>query len=232
MMEISLVIPSFNGSRYIEELYRGLTKVMIDLNKDYEIIFINDGSTDDTLAILNGISANDKRTKIVNFITNSGQYAALSAGIDISKGNIVITIDDDFKNFQADIPRLLKQIYAGYDIITSWRINRQETFWGRIVPSYMINIFVSIVIGKRIHDIGCSLKVFTRKVAIDMRNYNEVIQFIPQLKKYKIKEIRVDVLSAGNTRYGFLKLIKNAFAIILICFKCYRHKNCSVIRNA
>lgn len=224
MAEISLVIPSFNGCRYIEELYVRLTELMRGLNKDYEIVFINDGSTDDTFKTLNDIRKNDTCVKLVNFANNVGQYAALSAGINAAKGDIVITIDDDFKDFQSDIPGLLGQIRAGHDIVISWRIGRQESFFLRIIPSYMLNIFISMFIGKRVHDVGCSLKAFTREVALDMRNYDSVIQFIPQLKKYRVKEIRVNVLSAGKTRYNILQLIRNAFLIIFICISRYNNK--------
>ncbi len=217
MAEISLVIPTFNGGRYVEELYSGLTELIKDINKDCEIVFINDGSTDDTFKVLSAISKNDKRVKFINFSNNLGQYAALSAGINASEGDIIITLDDDFKNFQADIARLLEQIRAGHDIIFTWRIDRRESFFWRIVPSYMINIFISIFIGRRVHDVGCSLKAFTGKVAEDMQNYNRVIQFIPQLRKYRIKEMRANVLSTGKTRYGIFQLIWNALLIIFIC---------------
>lgn len=219
MIDISIVIATFNGEEYLEGLCKELKAVLGRLNKSYEILIVNDASSDGSRGILGSIAAQDPRIKNITLDRNMGQYAALSIGIKQSAGDIVITMDDDLQNRPADIPFLLDVLSKGGDIACGWRKGRKESFLFRLVPSYLFNLLISLLIGKRLHDFGCSFKAFRRKVVEDMKSFDRIIDFIPNFRNYRLKEIRVGTAPETKTRYPNPRLARNALVIIGLCIQ-------------
>jgi len=233
VIDISIVIATFNGGEYLEELYKELKEALDKISRSYEIIIVNDASTDSSLQVMDRLAARDARMKSISLGRKQGQYAALSIGINHSVGNIVITMDDDMQNKPSDLPLMLGALNNGNDIACGWRKARKEPFLSRIVPSYLFNLLVSILIGKRLHDLGCSFKAFRREVVEQMKSGDKITYFIPRLADYKLEEVRVGTVFQAKTRYPSLRLAENAFMIIGVCaqYRLARFKRilCSLI---
>jgi len=164
--EISIVVPLFNESQNLAPLVAALDSALATANRSYEVIFVNDGSSDATGARLDEIG--DDRVKVVHFRRNFGQTAALMAGFNFARGEIIIAMDGDMQNDPADIPRLLEKLEQGYDVVSGWRVNRQDAAFRRNLPSKLANWLISTVSGVRLHDYGCTLKAYRRSVLRDV----------------------------------------------------------------
>jgi glycosyltransferase involved in cell wall biosynthesis len=205
----SVVIPVYNEEQNLRSLYEQLKVVMQDLALGYEIIFVDDGSTDGSYHVLQELHAGDSSVKVVRFRRNFGQTAAFTAGFDYARGSLIITMDADGQNDPADIPRLLDKMYEGdYDIVTGWRARRQEPFVRRWV-SRMANTIISRVTRVSLHDRGCSLKVFRTEVVRNMRLYGQLHRFLPELASMigvQVAEIPVSdrARKFGRSKYGAL----------------------------
>src|SRR5438270_2760105 len=159
-MDLSVVIPIRNESASIVELHRELTETLAGWGRAYEIILIDDGSTDDSFEIMAGIQARDPRVRVIRFRRNFGQTAAFAAGFDYARGRLIVTSDGDLQNDPRDIPAMVELLDRGHDIVCGWRRGRRDAFVSRRVPSMIANALISAVTGVHLHDYGCSLKVF------------------------------------------------------------------------
>jgi glycosyltransferase involved in cell wall biosynthesis len=180
-LELSVVIPIYNEQENIERLYRELKQVLDRLGKSYEILAVDDGSTDGSFEVLRELHRGDDSLKVVRLRRNFGQAAAFAAGFDSAVGEIIVSMDADLQFDPADIGKLLDKISEGYDIVSGWRTDRQETFLTRRLPSMAANWLISRITGVELHDYGCSLKAYRSEVIRNVRLYGELHRFIPAL---------------------------------------------------
>lgn len=221
--EISVVIPLYNEEESIPELYRSLTEVMESLGRPYEIVIVDDGSTDGSFPLLRRLAAEDERLKVVRLRRNFGQTAAFAAGFDHARGDIIVTMDADLQNDPRDIPKLLAKIEEGYDIVSGWRVNRQDRFLDRKLPSMIANRLISNVTDVRLHDYGCSLKAYRREVIREVRLYGELHRFIPALASQvggAVAEVPVNHRPRryGRSKYGLSRTIRVILDLITVWF--------------
>lgn len=222
-MNISVVIPIFNEEENVALLYQELSGVMASLNCDYEILFIDDGSSDSTLSILKSIQAGDSSVVVVQFRKNFGQTAALSAGFDYARGEVIITMDGDLQNDPHDIPRLIEKINEGFDVVTGWRYDRKDDFLSRRLPSIIANRIISFTTGVALHDYGCTLKAFRKEVIKNIRLYGEMHRFIPAIASgmgISFTEIKVNhrARQFGTSKYGISRTIRVVLDLITVKF--------------
>lgn len=213
---LSVLLPVYNEEESLDLQYKAVVNALAGLKKSYEIIFVNDGSTDSSLEILKGIAIKDKRVKVVNFRRNFGQTAAMAAGIDFSSGEVLVFMDSDLQNEPDDIMKLLEKIEEGYDVVSGWRKNRQDKLISRKIPSRIANWLISKVTGVQLHDLGCSLKAYRGDVLRQVNLYGEMHRFIPVHASWigaRITEVPVGhhARQFGQSKYG----IKRTFKVLL-----------------
>lgn len=206
-MLISIVIPVFNEEENLEILYREIVEAMTPLKRLFEIIFINDGSTDGSFEKLKALHQTDERVKVINFRKNFGQSAAISAGFDFSRGEVIVTIDADLQNDPADIPAIVEKIWEGYDMVNGWRKKRKDKFWTRKVPSFFGNMLISFITRVKQHDYGCTLRGFKREVVQNLKLYGEMHRYIPAIaSRMGIRSVEIPVhhreRKHGKSKYG------------------------------
>ena len=211
--ELSIVIPVQNESPNIKPLYDELTQTMGQYGRSYEIIVVDDGSTDDTFEQLASLQARDPRLRVIRFRRNFGQTAAFAAGFAHARGRLVVTSDGDLQNDPRDIPAMVALIDQGNDIVCGWRKDRKDTFVSPRLPSVLANKLISWATGVPLHDYGCSLKVFRAEVVKPMRLYGEMHRFMPAIASQmgvKIAEMVVNhrPRQAGETKYGISRTIR------------------------
>ncbi len=221
--DISVVIPVFNEEKNIKLLYPKLKQVLDSLKKDYEIIFVNDGSTDKTATLLHKICEEDKKVIGIIFRRNFGQTAAISAGFDYAKGEVIVTLDADLQNDPKDIPQLIEKIEEGFDVVSGWRAERKDPFLSRRLPSYISNWLISFFTGVKLHDYGCTLKAYRREIAKDIRLYGEMHRFLPALASWvgaSIYEVKVShrPRKYGKSKYGFSRINRGFLDLLTVKF--------------
>ena len=192
---ISIIVPVFNESESIALLLDEVVNVMSSHKFNFELIVVNDGSKDNTHQVLNQLTLKIKELSVISLRKNYGQTAAMSAGFDNSKGDIVITLDGDLQNDPNDIPLLISEINKGYDLVCGWRFDRKDKLINRKIPSKIANKFIAYVTGLKLHDYGCSLKAFKKEIIEDIKLYGELHRFLPVLANIegaRIKEIKVN----------------------------------------
>ena len=221
--EVSVVIPFYNEEGNVVPLLKKLTERMITLDRPYEIICVNDGSTDGTVPKLKEAVDTFRNLRVVLLRRNFGQTAALSAGIDHSYGDIIITMDGDLQNDPNDIPELLKKIDEGYDIVSGWRKDRKEPFFLRRLPSKIANWLISRTSNVKLHDYGCTLKAYRRDVAKNLNLYGEMHRFIPALATRYGASITEVVVSdsprtSGKSKYGIGRTYKVILDLLTLKF--------------
>ena len=207
--ELSVVVPVFNESDNLAELYAQLTKALQGFH--YELLFVDDGSVDGSYEILANLHASDHRVKVVRLAGNFGQHAALSAGIERAKGQMIVSLDADLQCDPHDIPKLLAKIEEGHDVVSGWRYGRQDPL-SRRLPSYIVNKTIGMVTGVRLHDYGCPLKAITAEVARELKYYGEMRRFLGALVVQlgrSVDEVQVShrPRMTGKSRYSGLQLI-------------------------
>lgn len=222
-MDISVVLPVLNEEESLPLLHERLTEVLAGSGYSYEIIVIDDGSTDHSFAIMCDLQANDEHLRVVQFRRNYGQTAAFSAGFDRAQGDVVITMDADLQNDPADIPALMAKMAEGYDVVSGWRVDRKDRFLDRRLPSILANRLIGWTTGVRIHDYGCSLKAYRREVLADVRLYGELHRFIPALAHAagaRVAEIPVShhPRRFGRAKYGLSRTLKVFLDILAVRF--------------
>jgi len=219
-VDLSVVVPVFNECENILPLHEALSEALDGW--EYELVFVDDGSTDGSFDALTSIAeADPEHTLVIELRRNFGQTAAIAAGIDHSRGDVIVTIDADLQNDPGDIPLLMEKIGEGYDVVSGWRIDRKDKLLTRKIPSRMANWLISKVTGVRLHDYGCTLKAYRREVLQGFRLYGEMHRFIPAYAGWvgaKIIEIPVrhHPRRFGKAKYGLertLKVILDLFTV-------------------
>jgi glycosyltransferase involved in cell wall biosynthesis len=211
--ELSIVIPVHNESPNIKELYEELTQTLGQYGRSYELLMVDDGSTDDTFEKLAALQARDSRMRVIRFRRNFGQTAAFAAGFAHARGRLVVTSDGDLQNDPRDIPAMVALIEQGNDIVCGWRKDRKDTLITRRLPSVLANKLISWATGVDLHDYGCSLKVFRAEVVKPLRLYGEMHRFIPAIASQNGVQIAEMIVNhrprrAGSTKYGLSRTIR------------------------
>jgi len=222
-LDVSVFLPVYNEQDNIEQLNLKLTDALERLGRSYEVIYIDDGSADDSFAKLREIAARDAHVRVISLRRNYGQTAAMSAGIDHARGQILIPMDADLQNDPADIPRLLAKLDEGYDVVSGWRKDRKDRWLTRQLPSRFANRLVAKLSGVELHDFGCSLKAYRRDALTGVKLYGEMHRFIPIYAGWagaRVAEIPVThhARAAGRSNYGLSRTIKVFFDLITIKF--------------
>jgi glycosyltransferase involved in cell wall biosynthesis len=222
-VDLSIIVPVLNEGASLTELADGLRREMDLLGRSWEVIFINDGSTDQSEAILNALADQDERYRVIHFRRNFGQTAAMMAGFDFARGRVLIPIDGDGQNDPGDIAKMLEVVEQGYDVVSGWRKDRQDNFIRRNLPSILANRLISFVSGVRLHDFGCSLKAYKRTVVDGIRLYGEMHRFLPIYASWhgaKITEVVVNhhPRRSGRSKYGLERVAKVLLDLLVVKF--------------
>jgi glycosyltransferase involved in cell wall biosynthesis len=221
--EISIVIPVWNEAPNIKPLYDELTDVLGQYGRSFELLIVDDGSTDDTFAELAALQARDPRLRVIRFRRNFGQTAAFAAGFAYARGRLVVTSDGDRQNDPRDIPAMVALIEQGHDIVCGWRKDRKDAFLTRRVPSILANRLISWATGVALHDYGCSLKVFRAEVVKPLRLYGEMHRFLPAIASQvgvSIGElvVRHRPRTEGRSKYGLSRTIRVVLDLATVKF--------------
>ena len=221
--EISLVIPIYNEAPNIEALYGEITAALDSWGRPYEVLLVDDGSSDGSAELLAQLPARDPRFRVIRFRKNFGQTPAFSAGFAYARGRIIITSDGDLQNDPKDIPMLVARLEEGYDIVCGWRRNRKDTFVTRRIPSMIANALISRATGVQLHDYGCSLKAFRSEVVKPLRLYGEMHRFIPAIASefgVNVTEVVVNhrARRAGTSKYGLSRTIRVILDLVTVKF--------------
>jgi len=222
-MDLSIVIPVYNEVENIDPLYRELTGALESAELSYEVIFVDDGSRDGSFERLVAVHEHDPRVRVVKLSRNYGQTAALAAGLELSRGADVVTLDGDRQNDPADIPFMLAKRREGFDLVAGWRRKRQDPWLLRRLPSQMANWLIGIITGVRLHDYGCTLKLMRGDLARSLRLYGEMHRFIPALIDDlggTITELPVNHRPrvAGASKYGVSRVTRVILDLLTVKF--------------
>ncbi len=222
-IDISVVIPVYEEESNLPELHRQLTDVLNHMGRSYEIIAVDDGSRDGSFEVLRTLHEEDEHLVAVRFRRNFGQTAAFSAGFDLARGQIIITMDADLQNDPVDIPRLIETMEEGHDVVSGWRKHRKDPFISRRLPSIVANWLISVVTGVRLHDYGCSLKAYRRDVVKSIHLYGEMHRFIPALASWmgvSVAEIAVrhHPRKHGKSKYSISRTVKVVLDLLTVRF--------------
>jgi len=222
-VDCSVVIPVYNEETNIRVLIPELQTALDRLGKSYEVIFVDDGSVDQTSAIIEEIAAQQPALKLITLRRNFGQTAAMSAGFDAAIGDVIIPMDGDMQNDPNDIGKLLAKIDEGYDVVSGWRVNRQDKYWSRRLPSNVANKIISLTTNVHLHDYGCTLKAYRREVLQSIELYGEMHRFIPALASLigvKVAEVPVNhrARTAGKSKYGISRTIRVVLDLMTVKF--------------
>jgi glycosyltransferase involved in cell wall biosynthesis len=218
-VDYSIVVPVYNEEPNVVPLYEEIKPVMDGLGGNYEILFIDDGSTDNSYGVMKWLSEKDTNVKPVKLRKNYGQTAAMSAGFDHAQGRIVVTLDGDLQNDPRDIPNLITTMNQGYDVVSGWRHNRKDKGFSKKLPSKISNRLASRMSGLKLHDYGCTLKAYKRSALEDLKLYGEMHRYIPAIlywQGYKVTEVKVNhrPRTRGKTKYGGKRLVKGLFDLM------------------
>jgi glycosyltransferase involved in cell wall biosynthesis len=221
-MTVSIVIPLYNEEENVRELHGKLKAVLDTIDTDYEILFIDDGSSDGTLTLLQEIQAQDAKVVVLSLRRNFGQTAAFAAGFDHARGDIIVTMDGDLQNDPRDIPKLLEMMKDN-DLVSGWRKKRKDPFISRRLPSVLANWLISKVTGVHLHDYGCSLKAYRRDVIKNLNLYGEMHRFIPAVANwYGVRIAEVETTHhprmRGKSKYGISRTVRVLLDLITVKF--------------
>ena len=222
-MEVSVVIPVFNERENLRQLHTELGAAMARLGKTYEVIYVDDGSSDGSRDVLRRIHEEDPHVRLLVFRRNFGQTAAVAAGFGATRGDIVVTLDGDLQNDPADIPMLVAKLEEGYDLVSGWRRDRKDVFLHRRLPSLVANWFIRLTTNVRVHDYGCMLKVYRGDIARSLRLYGEMHRFIPAIAGdmgARIAEMVVNHRPRvhGISKYGLSRVVRVVLDLLTVKF--------------
>lgn len=222
-MDLSVVVPLFNEAEGLPLLVEQLLEVLRPLGLHFELVLVDDGSRDQTATVLERLSGQVPELVAVLLRRNYGQSAAMAAGFDASRGEVIVTLDGDLQNDPADIPLLLEQLAEGYDLVSGWRHQRQDAAVSRLLPSRIANRLIARVTGVRLHDYGCSLKAYRREVVDDLNLYGELHRFLPALafiEGARITEVKVNhhPRRFGNSNYGIDRTFRVLMDLLTVWF--------------
>jgi glycosyltransferase involved in cell wall biosynthesis len=223
MIDISVVVPIFNEEDSIELLVSRLEAALMSTGRTYEVVLVDDGSTDNSWGKMVALSGNHPGLHLIRFRRNFGQTAAMSAGFHESRGDIIITMDADLQNDPADIPLLLTEVDKGFDVVSGWRRNRKDTFINRRLPSIIANSLISNITGVHLHDYGCTLKAYRKEIVQNIQLYGELHRFIPALASWvggQISEVEVShhPRRFGKSKYGIGRTVKVILDLVTVKF--------------
>ncbi|MBN2288968.1 MAG: glycosyltransferase family 2 protein [Candidatus Glassbacteria bacterium] len=221
--EISLVIPVFNEEGSLKILYGACCAQLEKTGKSFEVLFIDDGSSDRSPEIMREIQREDRRVVVIRFRRNFGKSAALSAGFAASRGGLVFTMDADLQDDPAEIPAFLDKLAEGFDLVSGWKHKRQDPLLAKKVPSRIFNLVTSLISGVRIHDFNCGFKLYRAEVVKGLRIYGELYRYLPALahwKGYRVAEIKVrhHQRRFGRSKFGGSRLVKGFLDLITVLF--------------
>ena len=221
-IELSVVVPLLDEQDNLRPLYEQIRNA-VEGRYEYEIIFIDDGSTDESFNILKGFHESDPRVRVLRFRRNFGQTAALSAGFEHARGRVIVASDADLQNDPADIPMLMEKLEEGYDVVSGWRKKRHDNAVTRLLPSKIANGLISKITGVELHDYGCTLKAYRREVLAETKLYGEMHRFIPALASWSGAKIAECVVNhrprtAGVAKYGLGRTWKVVLDLITVKF--------------
>lgn len=221
--ELSVVIPVYNEAPNLEALHREFTQVLQGLARPYELLLVDDGSTDGSFEILKRLQQGDPRVRVIQFRRNFGQTAAFAAGFAAARGGLIVTADADLQNDPRDIPMMLAQIAEGADIVCGWRKDRQDTFLTRRVPSIVANRLISWATGVRLNDYGCSLKIFRSEVIKPLKLRGDMHRFLPALaSEFGVRIVEVPVRHRarvhGQSKYGLSRTVRVILDLLTVKF--------------
>ena len=221
--ELSIVVPLYNEAESLQPLVEQLLAALRPLGRSFELVLVDDGSSDDTAAVLRHLAAQTPELVAVLLRRNYGQTPAMSAGFDASRGALIVTLDGDLQNDPADIPLLLERLEQGYDLVSGWRHQRQDPAMSRKLPSRVANRLIARVTGVRLHDYGCSLKAYRRELVEDMNLYGELHRFLPALafiEGARISEVKVNhrARSFGSSKYGIDRTFRVLMDLLTVWF--------------
>ncbi len=222
-VDYSIVIPAFNEEESITELYSEIVAVMENLSRNFEIIFIDDGSFDGTLQKMQTLQTQDNRVQIIRFTRNFGKSAAYTAGFDVAHGEIIITLDADLQDDPREIPKLLMVLKSGYDLVVGWKQNRLANEPTKTIPSRIFNFIVRLIFGLKLHDSNSGFRVLRRAVATSLELYGDLYRFIPELahlKGFRVTECGVQHRQRkyGQSKYGITRFWTSIFDLLTIRF--------------
>jgi len=220
---VSVVIPVYNEEDSLPHLVEQLLAAMRQIDESFELVLVNDGSTDRSGEVLSQLSSEVPELVCVLLRKNYGQTAAMAAGFDLSRGEIIVSLDGDLQNDPADIPLLISRLRDGFDLVSGWRYQRQDAAIRRKLPSRIANRLIGLVTGVRLHDYGCSLKAYRREVLADMRLYGELHRFLPVLANIegaRIAEVKVNhrARQYGNSKYGIDRTFRVLMDLLTVWF--------------
>ena len=222
MTDISVVVPVLNEGVNLVQLTTILHSVLVDLGKEYELVFVDDGSTDDSFSVLEELHSQNPRVKAVQFRRNFGKSAALTAGFEEAQGKVIVTMDADLQDDPREIPRLLDELEKGFDLISGWKHPRQDPLT-KTIPSWFWNYATRLTTGVRIHDFNCGLKAYRREVVADLQIYGDLYRYIPVLahqQGFRIGEVKVKhhPRRFGVSKYGVGRFARGFFDLITVLF--------------
>jgi len=222
-IQFSIVVPFFNEQENIPPLYMKLTEVMDGIGEPYELIFVDDGSKDNTFKVLSDIYEHDRRVNIVRLRRNFGQTAALKAGFDFARGEVIISMDGDLQHDPEEIPRFVEKMEEGYDLVSGWRYQRKDTWLTRQLPSRIANWMMAKLSGVELHDFGTTFKAYRREIIQEIQLYGELHRFIPALASSsgaKIAEVPIENLErkSGKSNYGIGRTIRVFLDLLIVKF--------------
>jgi glycosyltransferase involved in cell wall biosynthesis len=221
--DLSLVIPIYNEVENLEPLMEEIAAALEDRPITYEVVFVDDGSSDGSYKLIEELSGRFPQIGAVRFRRNFGQTAAFSAGFNHAKGKVIVTMDADRQNDPADVPALIKKLEEGYDVVNGWRQNRQDGLILRKLPSFIANRLIARFTGVRLHDRGCSLRAFRSEVVHELKLYGEMHRFIPELASsagFVMAEVPVNHRPrvAGTSKYGLSRTFRVILDLMTILF--------------
>jgi glycosyltransferase involved in cell wall biosynthesis len=222
-VDLSIVVPIYNEEENVPILHARISQALDDTKLDYELILVDDGSSDNSYPALKLLASKDPRAKVIRLRRNFGQTAAMAAGFDLASGRVVVPMDGDLQNDPLDIPLLLARIDEGYDVVSGWRKDRKDTFINRRLPSIMANSFISYLTGVHLHDYGCTLKAYRREVLEDVNLYGEMHRFVPALASQvgaRVTEmpVRHHERLHGQSKYGISRTMKVILDLMTVKF--------------
>jgi len=220
--ELSLVVPILDEQDNIGPLYEQITQALTDEYR-YEVLFVDDGSSDNSFEVLRGLHDSDSRVRVIRFRKNFGQTAALGAGFAHARGDIIVALDADLQNDPADIPRMVARLKEGFDVVSGWRKKRYDSTFTRLLPSKAANWLISRITGVKLHDYGCTLKAYRTEVLAETKLYGEMHRFIPALASWngaKVTEVVVNhrPRTSGVAKYGLGRTWKVVLDLITVSF--------------